>query len=106
MRKAEEHRAAARMLRRNTVVFMRRVGETTIPAIAEECDATERDVQTALMVLVRSGLVRNTNAGRDKKAELPRYELWEQTIARMRDRSTPSSQREMRERPARGWLVA
>ena len=106
MRKAEEHRAAARMLRRNAVVFMRRVGETTIPAIAEECDATERDVQTALMTLVSAGLLRNTNAGRNKKEEEPRYELWEHTIQRMRERAPAGQQREMRERPARGWLVA
>lgn len=106
MRQVDERRLAARTLRLSITTYMRGAGTVTIPELAEACSSTERDVQTALMTLVRAGLLRNTNAGRNKKEEEPRYELWEHTIQRMRERAPAGQQREMRERPARGWLVA
>lgn len=105
MRAVEIARAEARARKVAVLEYLRRHGEATLREIMSAVDCSELEAQSALMRLTRADIVRNTNAGRDKKREEARYELWEHAIARMRGRPQPNV-RGWREEPLRGRKVA
>lgn len=102
-----EERARVKALQRERKLrvldHLSRHGESSLAALADAADATEQETRAIVMRLIRSDVVRNT---RHRGGKETRYELWSQTIARLKAKERPAREYEPEVAVASGWTVA
>lgn len=80
-----------------------RNGESSLAALSDAAQASEQETRAIVMRLIRADVVRNT---RFRAGTETRYELWSQTIARLKAKQRPARDYPPEPVVATGWTVA